>query len=472
MGTLVTNISNVSLSVSGNTQQSTSISWNLPSISGNATINSCVLTGKATASMSKGSATITVNGQTVSSGSSFSINLGTGNNVNSVTATTKGGNKNASGTVTFSNLEYTVDYTLKHTVTFLDYDGSVLKTEMVEDRKSATAPVDPTRDGYTFVGWDVDFSNVLSDLIVTAKYSIVYIVRFIDYDGSILKIQEVFSGESATPPSVNRYGYRLIGWSIDYTNVVSNMDTTAQYEPISILLLKENGNWLNICKIFKKVSGSWVEQHNDNWTDIFSDSVKFIEKQRKLSPTAILYSDGCLIFSDYSDIDSSHGSVVSVYEDWNDGEYNIFNTPPWSDNESVLSVRYEAKLTEMPTNALRFFYLPNVTEFYFENIDVRYTKIFSYMFGGCYKIEHLDLSSFHSESVQATNSMFKDDTNLKTVDISNFDMTDLEIDDMDNMFRGCTSLQTVYVKDEVAKSKIESSTNFPTTATVIIKNPM
>ena len=56
------------------------------------------------------------------------------------------------------------------TVTFKDYNGAVLKTETVEEGKSATAPADPTREGYTFTGWDVAFANVTTDLVVTATY--------------------------------------------------------------------------------------------------------------------------------------------------------------------------------------------------------------------------------------------------------------------------------------------------------------
>ena len=58
----------------------------------------------------------------------------------------------------------------KFTVIFVDYDGTELKTETVEIGKSATAPANPSREGYKFVGWDVDYSKVIADITVTAKY--------------------------------------------------------------------------------------------------------------------------------------------------------------------------------------------------------------------------------------------------------------------------------------------------------------
>jgi len=57
-----------------------------------------------------------------------------------------------------------------YTVTFKDWDGATLKTETVESGKSATAPADPSRDGYVFTGWDVAFNNVTANLTVTAQY--------------------------------------------------------------------------------------------------------------------------------------------------------------------------------------------------------------------------------------------------------------------------------------------------------------
>ena len=58
------------------------------------------------------------------------------------------------------------------TVAFVDWDGIELKLEIVEKGKSATAPADPTREGYAFSGWDKDFSSITNDLTVTAQYTI------------------------------------------------------------------------------------------------------------------------------------------------------------------------------------------------------------------------------------------------------------------------------------------------------------
>ena len=52
-----------------------------------------------------------------------------------------------------------------YTVTFVDWDGTVLSVQEVEPGASAVAPAAPVREGYTFTGWDVDYTDVQSDLI-------------------------------------------------------------------------------------------------------------------------------------------------------------------------------------------------------------------------------------------------------------------------------------------------------------------
>ena len=93
--------------------------------------------------------------------------IGVNNNSNPVFFSTFSSSSDGN-TITFFELEESSVY---HTVTFQDWDGTVLSTQQVKHGTAATAPDDPIREGYTFVDWDVDFSSVTGDLIVTATYT-------------------------------------------------------------------------------------------------------------------------------------------------------------------------------------------------------------------------------------------------------------------------------------------------------------
>jgi len=59
-----------------------------------------------------------------------------------------------------------------YTVTFVDGFGKILKTQIVDQGSSATAPTGLAREGYLFKGWSTtDFTNVVSNLIVTALWT-------------------------------------------------------------------------------------------------------------------------------------------------------------------------------------------------------------------------------------------------------------------------------------------------------------
>ena len=57
-----------------------------------------------------------------------------------------------------------------YTVVFKDWDGSNISIQQVSYGSAATAPSDPKRSGYSFTGWDKDFSKITGDLTVTAQY--------------------------------------------------------------------------------------------------------------------------------------------------------------------------------------------------------------------------------------------------------------------------------------------------------------
>ena len=130
--------------------------------------------------------------------------------------------------------QYTENTAVTHTVTFVDWDSSELKKETVNDKAKATAPANPVREGYTFTGWDKDFSSVTSDLTVTAQYTentaVTHTVTFVDWDGKVLKTETVNDGAAATAPAnPSRNGYTFTGWDIEFSKVTSDLTVTAQY---------------------------------------------------------------------------------------------------------------------------------------------------------------------------------------------------------------------------------------------------
>ena len=111
----------------------------------------------------------------------------------------------------------------KYTVIFLDEDQSIISTVVVEHGKSAIPPEvlnkEKTTDYiYAFDGWDHDLDNIVSDMTVTAKFKYIYLVysvKFIDYDGSTVKILEVNHGTIIDEIEVIRAGYRFKGWYLN-----------------------------------------------------------------------------------------------------------------------------------------------------------------------------------------------------------------------------------------------------------------
>ena len=524
MATSTTNISNVSISVSGNTTKTATISWSLPSIPAGSTISSCTLTGTASSftTGNKG-ATLTIGSTSVSSRSSFTVNLGNNNSTTSVTASFQGNHKQSNTSVTLSNLKYTVTYTeplATYTVTFKDWDGTVLKTQSVEEGNSATAPSNPSRTGYRFIGWDKTFTNITSDLTITAQYEqiITYTVTFVDYNGTILKTQTVEAGNSAiAPTSPSRAGYKFTGWDKSFSNITSNLTITAQYVIWYALNIKDIGSWVDIGKVFRKVNGVWVEETNEEWINLFNTNTDYRRKEIP-TPTAILYEDGTFIFSPDTRIYSSHGNIIATYIGWDTVNYlntevpwrdylstdiyyvyfnniNVLSTNYWFLNSSTLetvdcvglsgaidttSMFYNCSVlasldlsgfdTSNVTNMYGMFYnCSSLTSLDLSNFDTSNVANMHGMFQSCSALSSLDLSNFDTSNVTTMYAMFYSCSSLTSLDLSNFDMSN--VTNTDFMFGSCTNLKTIYVKDQTAKTKIESSTNFPSTATVIIGSP-
>ena len=132
-------------------------------------------------------------------------------------------------------------------VEFVDWDGTILATMKVPNGEAATAPADPTREGYTFIGWDKDFSHVTDHMTVTAQYQINrYRVRFFDYDNTLLKTDSVeYQAAATAPANPYREGYTFIGWDQEFDSITADLDVYAQYEfgeDCDMTIVFANGN--------------------------------------------------------------------------------------------------------------------------------------------------------------------------------------------------------------------------------------
>ena len=97
-------------------------------------------------------------------------------------------------------------------VEFRDIDNTILKVDSVDYGKAAVAPNNPYRQGYTFVGWDKEFSSITSDLVVTAKYELGenadFIIQFINKEEVILYNNVVLK----VPAAPEIIGFTFKGW--------------------------------------------------------------------------------------------------------------------------------------------------------------------------------------------------------------------------------------------------------------------
>ncbi|MBQ7632098.1 MAG: leucine-rich repeat protein [Paludibacteraceae bacterium] len=132
-------------------------------------------------------------------------------------------------------------------VQFLDWNNALLKVDSVAYLGATSAPANPTRQGHTFIGWDKDFSTITADIDIIAQYEInVYRVQFLDRDNSLIKVDSVaYLGAASAPSDPYHQGYTFIGWDKDFSSITADIDLIAQYnlgEEVSVHILFENGN--------------------------------------------------------------------------------------------------------------------------------------------------------------------------------------------------------------------------------------
>ena len=131
---------------------------------------------------------------------------------------------------------YPVWNTNKYTITFDTNGGSEIAPITQDYGTQITAPADPTREGYTFIGWDkaIPATMPAENVTVTAQWEInQYTITFDTNGGSeIAPITQDYGTAIAAPADPTREGYTFIGWDreIPANMPAENVTLTAQWE--------------------------------------------------------------------------------------------------------------------------------------------------------------------------------------------------------------------------------------------------
>lgn len=117
---------------------------------------------------------------------------------------------------------------MTYTVRFMSDTGTLLSSQEVMFGSAATAPAMPQRPGYKLT-WSSSFSNIVSDLTVTASYTRVYTVTFVDGYLNKTSTTEVEYGQSATAPKWTMSGYTL-KWDRSFSNITGDITVNALWK--------------------------------------------------------------------------------------------------------------------------------------------------------------------------------------------------------------------------------------------------
>ena len=130
---------------------------------------------------------------------------------------------------------YPVWSTNQYTITFDTAGGSEIAPITQDYGTNIAAPADPTRDGYTFIGWDREIPETMpaENMTVTAQWEINrYTITFDTAGGSeIAPITQDYGTTIAAPADPTREGYTFIGWDreIPETMPAENMTLKARW---------------------------------------------------------------------------------------------------------------------------------------------------------------------------------------------------------------------------------------------------
>ncbi len=136
----------------------------------------------------------------------------------------------------------------KYTITFNTNGGTEIAAITQDYGTTVTAPANPTKTGYTFAGWDKEIPSTMpaEDMTITASWTInQYTITFNTNGGTeIAAITQDYNTAVTAPADPTKEGYTFAGWdkTIPTTMPAEDMTITATWETTKLNVTFKNGS--------------------------------------------------------------------------------------------------------------------------------------------------------------------------------------------------------------------------------------
>ena len=207
------------------------------------------------------------------------------------------------------NKEYWAKWEInQYTITVKPENGKADITITQDYGTPITAPADPTREGYTFIGWDREIPETMpaENMTVTAQWEIDrYTITFDTAGGSeIAPITQDYGTHITAPADPTREGYTFIGWDMEIptTMPAENITLKAKWKdiekPTGEIIIGTNKwreflNTLTFGLFFKDTQEVTINA-SDNSGTVF---ISYLVTDRDLSETEL----GSLVYRAYEE---------------------------------------------------------------------------------------------------------------------------------------------------------------------------
>ena len=170
-----------------------------------------------------------------------------------------------------ANTKIVADVTYKYDVKFM-VDETTYNSQIIIKNGNATLPINPTKDGYDFIGWSLNGVDLITDISskqVTANttyiavFTKIHTVTFMS-EGQIISTQTVRNGGYATlSTNPTKDGYEFVGWSLNGVDVISNFENKQIYvDTIYIAVFNKVSDL-----VYKSWNGLRYFSGGNIWTD-------------------------------------------------------------------------------------------------------------------------------------------------------------------------------------------------------------